>query len=58
MRTYRTNQHLERLASYLVASCKPFQFDGLNIEFTASDFFIIRLRCEDRVFKHVEFEIL
>jgi hypothetical protein len=58
MKTYRTDQYLARLASYLVAVGKPFQFDGKFIEFTASEEFVPLLKSSDTVFRKVEFEIL
>ena len=58
MKTYRTSEHVARLASYLVAICKPFVFDGQTIEFTASERFINQLIYDDALFSGVNFEIL
>lgn len=58
MKTYRTSEHVARLASYLVATCKPFAFDGQIIEFTASEKFINQLKHDDAMFSTVNFEIL
>lgn len=58
MKTYRTSKHVARLTSYLVATCKPFAFDGQTIEFTASERFIIQLQHDDALFATVHFEIL
>lgn len=55
MKTYRTSEHVARLASYLVATCKPFAFNGQTIEFTASERFINQLRREDAIFAAVNF---
>lgn len=58
MKTYRASKHVARLASYLVATCKPFAFDGQTIEFTASERFINQLKHDDVLFSTVNFEIL
>ena len=58
MKTYRTSEHVARLASYFVAICKPFVFDGQTIEFMASESFISQLIHDDALFSAVNFEIL
>ena len=49
MKTYITNQYTQRLANYLVAYNKPFQFDGFHIEFTATEDFVNQMQLLDKV---------
>lgn len=55
MKTYRVAKCTQRLASYLVATCKPFQFDGTVIEFTVTERYIRALKADDSKFEKIEF---
>lgn len=57
MKTYITNQYTQRLANYLVAYNKPFQFDGSHIEFTATEDFVNQMQLLDKVLAKIEFTI-
>lgn len=58
MKTYRTSERVARLASYLVATCKPFVYDGQTIEFTASEQFVNQMRRDDALFVTMNLEEL
>lgn len=58
MKTYKTNECLGRLSAYLVATNKPFNFDGFSIEFTAGDAYMLRMRLDDPRLARVKFEII
>lgn len=58
MKTYRTSEHVARLALYLVATGKAFAFDGHTIAFMASNCFIDQLQQDDPLFEKVHFEII
>lgn len=57
MKTFITNQCTQRLANYLVAYNKPFQFDGFHIEFTATEEFVNRMQLLDKVLAKIEFTV-
>ncbi|EEO55125.1 hypothetical protein PQ628_18460 [Bacteroides ovatus] len=56
MKTYRTSECVGRLASYLVATRKPFSFDGQRVEFMASERFMNQMKYDDALFAMVNFE--
>ena len=51
------NQYTQRLANYLVAYNKPFQFDGSHIEFTATEDFVNQMQLLDKVLAKIEFTV-
>lgn len=58
MKTYKTKECLGRLSAYLVATNKPFNFDGFLIEFTAGDAYMLRMRLDDPRLARVKFETI
>ena len=53
MRTYKINKKIARLSAYLIAVGYPFQFDGYNIEFTASNTIVLRIIESDQSLKNL-----
>lgn len=51
MRIYKINKKIARLSAYLITVGYPFQFDGYNIEFTASNTFVLRIIESDKSLK-------
>lgn len=58
MKTYKTNECLGRLSAYLMATNKPFNFDGFSIEFTAGDAYMLHMRLDDPRLARVKFETI
>lgn len=58
MMTYKTNESLGRLSAYLVATKKPFYFDGFSIEFTAGDLYMAKMFEDDPRLARVKFETI
>lgn len=57
MKTYYTPMYCQRLANCLVAYGKPFHFDGIGIEFDASEAFVEKIQNLDKVLAKIEFTI-
>lgn len=57
MKTYSTNVHCNRLASYLIAYGKPFSYDGFTIEFTATQRFVDDIQNLDKVLANIKFVV-
>jgi len=55
MKTYKAKERLGRLVAYLIATKKPFVFDGEEIEFIATDRYMACMAKDDAVLATVRF---
>ena len=51
MKSYKCTEYIARVAAYLIATGKPFNFDGFAIEFTASEEYVTNMLCEDKALR-------
>lgn len=56
LKTYKANEYLSYLADYLISNNKPFNFDGTEIEFTATTEFIKRMVEDDHLLSIIKLQ--
>ncbi len=57
MKTYITHERLGELACHLIGLRKPFDYDGVRIEFTASESFFKEFILEEAQLNIKDFEV-